>query len=697
MNDGPAMRQVSLERSAVDAMYRRLDHELSEARDAHRRALAVKIESPQDLFTRDAEVGRLTRTISERRAAEQALCFGRIDKATGESMYIGRIGLRDETGELLLMDWRAEAARPFYAATALSPQGLRRRRHLRLEGRAVVGVSDELLDGSTAADGDVIGDGPLAEALRQARTGRMREAVSTLQSEQDAIVRSGHRGVTVVQGGPGTGKTIVALHRAAYVLYAFPRVAERGVLVYGPNHRFLDYIGDVLPSLGENHVDLATSADLVAAMPNCVDTPAVAAKKGRANLATALAAWVRGHQPHGVPLTVTIGHDTLTLDASVIDRTRRAALQDAYAHNPAREHFTEYVVDDLVDMMEQRAAETLDAIDAEVASVLGIDLDRATAADLRRLGFDDAPTVEGQPEFDREVIRSSLIDDPGLDTIIDQIWPRLDPLTMLQQFLTDQATLIELWPTATMNEIRQLAERSTSDLSTADLALLDEARELIVGPPERLFGHIVVDEAQELTEMEWRMLMRRCPARSMTVVGDLAQTGSVTTIRSWADALRPFVAERLELHTLTVNYRTTREILRESAPLLAEIAPEQALSHSIRHGDVPRVVTVSATEMIDTIAGLVGQAHDDHPSELIGVICQTEHVGALQGELSGTATVVAAAEVRGLEFDTAILVDPTAIRANRTAGAHDLYVAMTRATKRLLIVELTHASEANVS
>lgn len=696
MNGDPVMHQISRERAAVDAMYRRLDHEVADAREAHRQALAKSVEGPQELVERDAEIGRLTRLIRERRAAERSLCFGRIDSATGESMHIGRIGLRDQTGERLLVDWRADAARPFYAATALAAQGLRRRRHLRLEGRTVVGVSDELLDGSPETEEDAVGDGPLAEALGQARTGRMREAVSTLQSEQDAIVRSAHRGVTVVQGGPGTGKTIVALHRAAYLLYAFPRAAERGVLVYGPNHRFLDYISEVLPSLGEDQVKLATAVELIGVEPACTDTPVIAERKGQADIAAALAAWVRGHQPHGMPLTVPVGQDTLTLDASVIDRARRTALKDAGAHNPARERFVEYVVEELVDLMEQSAAETLEMIDDEVASVLGLDLDRPTAADLHKLGFEHGPRSEGLPGFDREGIRSSLIEDPGLDTIVERIWPRLEPLTVLHQFLTDQDILIRLWPAATAGQRRQLAERSSSELSAADLPLLDEVRELISGAGEQLFGHVVIDEAQELTEMEWRTLMRRCPSRSMTVVGDLAQRGSLTTVRSWEAALQPFVAERFQKHTLTVNYRTTEEILRESAPLLAELAPEQELSRSIRRGDSPRMSAVSRGGMIGSLVRLVGQVREERPGELIGVICPQTYVGALQDELGSTtdddAAVVAAAEVRGLEFDTAILVDPAAIRTDRTLGAHDLYVAMTRATKRLLVVEITRAT-----
>jgi len=318
-----AARQVAIERRLVDAMYGRLDSRVADALAARDRVLAGPVEGPQELYIRDVEVARLTRAVRELRAAEHALCFGRIDGTSGESLHIGRIALRSEGRRLLLLDWRADAARPFYAATPASPLGLRRRRHLRLDGRRVVDVSDDILDGSSPTSRDVVGDGPLVAALRRARTGRMREAVATLQAEQDAIVRSPHRGVTVVDGGPGTGKTIVALHRAAYVLYTFPGLAAGGMLVFGPNRRFLDYISEVLPSLGENDVRMATAADLTGIEPTVAEPDPVARVKGRAELAAALARWVRDQQPRGVPLEFSVGQDEIVLDAELVDGAHR--------------------------------------------------------------------------------------------------------------------------------------------------------------------------------------------------------------------------------------------------------------------------------------------------------------------------------------------------------------------------------------
>ncbi|MGW3730197.1 ATP-dependent DNA helicase, partial [Streptomyces sp. NPDC000851] len=236
---------------------------LSEARVHRASALKATTDSAAEAYEREISVERLTKEIGRLEGAEKGLVFGRIDWTDGTALRIGRIGLHTEEDDLpLLVDWRANAARPFYEATPVHPMDLRRRRHLRLEERTVVSVSDELLDGTAPTDEDVVGDGPLTEALSARRTGRMHAAVATLQAEQDEIIRSAHRGVTVVQGGPGTGKTVVALHRAAYVLYAFPRATEEGVLVVGPNARFLDYISQVLPSLGENDVILATCQEL---------------------------------------------------------------------------------------------------------------------------------------------------------------------------------------------------------------------------------------------------------------------------------------------------------------------------------------------------------------------------------------------------------------------------------------------------
>lgn len=662
MSEQDRAGQVGEEQRSVDAMYALLRAEVSARRAAQERAIAAPVDGASERYARDLEVERLNEGIRQLQAAEHSLCFGRIDRSDeGESLHIGRIGLRTEDGNPLLIDWRAEAARPFYAATMAAPMGVRRRRHLRLDGREVVDVNDEILDGTSPTAVDLVGDSPLVAALSTARTGRMHEAAATLQAEQDEIVRSPHRGVMVVDGGPGTGKTIVALHRAAYVLYAFPSIADKGVLVFGPNRRFLTYISEVLPSLGENDVRLATMPDLVGVEATRTEPDHIARAKGRAALADDLARLVRQHQPHGVPLELKTTHDTVRLEPAVVDAARRQALQDDIGHNRARELFTEYVVDDLVNELERLTAKEISDFEAELEAHLGIDLDRFTGND---------PSTDDL-DIDWDTIRDDLVRDPSIDRAITRVWPRLVADDLVRDLLNN------------------LGVGRSDGWSDADLALLDEARALVDGAPETSYGHIVVDEAQQLSEMQWRALMRRCPNRSMTVVGDLAQAGPSTTLQTWGEALKPFVSERFAHHRLTVNYRTTTEILLATEPLLAEIAPDQQLSRSIRHGEEPRILDVTTEGLPSTLSKLIADVAHGHPGELIGVIATTERSLALEAEVHGAgATIVAAPEARGLEFDTVIIVDPAGIRAAGDAGPRDLYVAQTRATKRLLSLQL---------
>ncbi len=670
--------QVGEEQRSVDAMHALLEAEVSARCAAQERAIAAPVDGPGERYARDLEVAQLTESIRQLRAAENALCFGRIDPSDGGSLHIGRIGLRSEDGEPLLIDWRAEAARPFYAATMAAPMGVRRRRHLRLDGRRVVDVNDEILDGTSPTAVDLVGDSPLVAALSTARTGRMHEAAATLQAEQDEIVRSPHRGIMVVDGGPGTGKTIVALHRAAYVLYAFPAIADRGVLVFGPNQRFLTYIAEVLPSLGENDVKLATMSDLVGVEAARAEPDRVARIKGRAALADGLSLVLRRHQPHGVPLELKTTHDTVTLDPAVVDAARRQALQNDIGHNRARALFTEYVVDDLVNELERRTTTEMSDFEEELEALLGIDLDRFA-------GVDGEASEDGL-DIDWDSIREDLLEDPTIDRAIAQVWPRLSAEDLVRELLGSRDVLAAVLPDLTAEDLTLLGARDA--WGSADLALLDEARALVEGAPEACYGHLVVDEAQQLSEMEWRALMRRCPSRSMTIVGDLAQAGPSTTLRSWDDALRPYVEERFAHHRLSGNYRTTTEILLATEPLLTEIAPDQQLSRSIRHGEQPRVLGVTEETLRTTLSGLISGVAREHPGELIGVVATTDRSHVLGTEVeSAGATIVAAPDARGLEFDTVIIVDPAGIRAAGDAGPRDLYVAQTRATKRLLSLQ----------
>lgn len=681
--------QVEAEQSSVNTMFAVLDEEVREKTARQSQALRTQADGAAEAYSRDLEAARLAQRLRKLRSAEGSLCFGRVDPSApeAEALHIGRIGLRTAGGDVLLVDWRAEAARPFYSATMATTMGVRRRRHLTIDGREVTDVSDEILDGSPPLEGDMVGDGPLLSALSGARTGRMQEAAATLQSEQDQIVRSEHRGVMVVDGGPGTGKTIVALHRAAYVLYAFPTIADRGVLVFGPNQRFLDYISGVLPSLGENDVQLAATADLVGLAATTSDPDAVARLKGSPLLAQGLAARVGASQPHGVPLTLQTSHGTVTLPAAAVDTARRGALQEGRGHNNSRDLFKEFIVDSLVNELEQQAARDDTAFEEAVEELLGESIDSLAARDLDAAGHGENASSNGEMEVDWDLIREGLLVDESISRTVARVWPMLDAARTVRALFADLDALARLFPGASAQELESFEKQAAAGWSEADLAILDEAAELIEGPPEKIYGHVVIDEAQQLSAMAWRMLMRRCPERSMTVVGDLAQAGPSTTIRSWTQALEPFVQDRFVQHSLTVNYRTTAEILESVRPLLARIAPEQELSRSMRHGDAPLSVSADAGHIGDSLLELVEGLEARHPGELIGVVASAGDAAELAAALGETsASVIPAPDARGLEFDAVIVVDPEGIGAANEAGLRDLYVAQTRATKRLILL-----------
>lgn len=661
-----ALRQTShdaqraLEQQHVDAMFAVLDDDA--ARLAAQSA-ALQRDSSADL--REERLALVTRRAAELRAAGHGLCFGRIDGADGDVLHLGRTGLTGADGEPVLVDWRADAARPFYAATPATPLGLRRRRHLTLDGRTVAGVSDEVLDGEPGP-GDVVGDGPLLAAMTAGRTGRMREVVATLQSEQDAIVRSAHRGVTVVEGGPGTGKTVVALHRAAYVLAMFDEARADGVLVLGPDPRFLDYISQVLPSLGENDVVLSTTTMLLADALGVADViPAsddLRRRLGSERAAEKLARAVRRHQAPAGTLSVTIAGDRITLSEREVAEARATAQAAGLAHHPARELFVELVTDALTDEVQDRARVFLARMDEDMEVLAGrFDVEKAVAADLARLGFAaDEGGVYGHKaalaELDPQSLRDSLAGDPVVDAAVEALWPRLSPADVVAEVLG----------------------RRRRRWTDAHLPLLDEASALLDGPDGRTFGHVVVDEAQELTPMQWRAVLRRCPGRSMTVVGDLAQAGPATGAASWGEALGE-VARRAQVHTLTVCYRTTAQVLAAAEPLLAAIAPAQPRSRALREGPEVRHAAGPVRDVVEQEVAAGG---------LVGVVAADDAVAALEATLAGAGAdrVVPVSRVRGLEWDAVVVVDPDGIRAARQGGERDLYVALTRPTTRLVVV-----------
>jgi DNA helicase IV len=634
--------QISLEQDHLKTLYARLD-------ELHADAVRRSAESgPAEQAWWAGEAARLE-------SVADGMCFGRLDLADGRRVYIGRIGLfREADDEPLLIDWRAPMARPFYTATAAAPEGVLRRRRITTRGRTVVDLNDEVLDGA-GGDG-LTGDAALLAAVTSVRTAHMSDIVTTLQVEQDRIIRDPHLGVLVVQGGPGTGKTAVALHRVAHLLYTHPHLRTRGVLVVGPSRIFLEYIGQVLPGLGENSVVTATITELYPkASIERPDTRAAAIRKGEAAMAAKLAAAVRRRVtiPESA-LEIEFEREILRIEPDDCRRAVRQARRAGLPHNQARLVFQQEIIAVLAERLTARMeavvlTETGEALDG------GDPSGRLGQADLRALeaagaviDWSDTGPRHLIDKADAANLRDSLLADIGVQTALDAVWPSLS--------VTDVIT----WP-----------------ISPADIPLLDEVASLIGTGDGTTFGHIVVDEAQELSEMAWRMLMRRCPSRSMTIVGDLAQTSEPAGASAWNTVLEPHVADRWKLNELTVNYRTPAEIMAFANEVLAVHRPGIQPSSSIRSTGVPpwraqaSAVSDAVAEAVLTMPGRTA------------VIAPRHHLASLAAI---DAVLITPAEAKGLEFDSVLVVDPAAILAASARGHNDLYVAMTRATHRLGIL-----------
>ncbi|MCG5213862.1 AAA family ATPase [Streptosporangium sp. KLBMP 9127] len=700
---------------------------LDELRERTSKRLAVALtdeaENDQAKVERDAAAARYTERLGHLDAAENGLCFGRLDFRDGEHFHIGRIGITDDEGdyEPLLLDWRAPAARPFYLATAAAPGDVRRRRHIRTSGRTVTAVHDETLDPDSAGPEGLVGEAALLAALDAGRTGRMGDIVETIQAEQDRIIRSGHRGVLVVQGGPGTGKTAVALHRAAFLLYTHRDVlSRRGVLIVGPNTTFLRYIGEVLPSLGESGVLLSTVAELFpGVLGDRVEPDETVAVKGRAAMAEVLAGALADRQwvPDEV-LEVAGETDTLQLDGATCRGIRDHARESLLPHNEARRIVVTEVIGTLAGQV------------------------------VRRLGGTD---LVDDGEIKR--ICADLIGDEGVQAAIDTLWPSLSPQRFLDDLFGSPERLASAAPELTERE-RAALLREPGGWSAADVPLLDEAAELL-GADERLtavlaerehrrrveyaqgvleiahgsrstdhdvlsaadlvdaewlaarheapdhrttaeraaadrswtFGHVIVDEAQELSPMAWRMLMRRCPTRWMTLVGDVAQTGDPAGTSSWEAVLDPYVRDRWRLERLNVNYRMPAEVMAVAADVLAALGTALEPPRSVREtGVVPWHTGPDAlAEIVAAEAALPGTLAVIAPEGRLADLAEALP-DAVLGDPESPFSILGVRQAKGLEFDSVVLVDPARIVAESARGLNDLYVALTRTTQRLGVV-----------
>ncbi len=699
--------ELRSERSYVAGLYGRLDAERARVKGEYDAALRGTGGTPME---RDVEVRARAREAKRLAVADNGLCFGRLDTLSGERLYIGRIGLFDEDAEYepVLLDWRAPAARAFYVATAAAPENLRRRRQFHTHGRRVVDFTDEVLG---RPDGDARGDAALLAAVNAPRGDGMRDIVATIQAEQDEIIRLDHPGVLVIEGGPGTGKTVVALHRVAYLLYTQRERMERhGVLVVGPNPAFLNHISRVLPSLGESDVVFMTTGDLVPGLRvTAEDTPEAARLKGSLKILDVLTAAVADRQRlPGEPIPIELRDVTVRIDAETAEWAREEARASGLPHNEARSVFTEIVTYVLTERAMARIGKGwLTRSDRAAWEELRADLLGELAEDETFTAAIDelwpilspetllAPLYESPERLrtagaDETLLRAdgdawTVSDVPLLDELVDILGRDKAADKAAEQAAERKRRAEAVYAAGVMDVLRLDHEEMDEDLlvraddllyagALADRFVERDTRELAeraAADRDWTYRHVVVDEAQELSEMDWRVLMRRCPGRSFTVVGDLAQRRSVAGATSWDSMLEPYVPGRWVYRSLSVNYRTPAEIMTIAAALLAEFAPGVKPPESVRAcGVQPWSRRVTEDELPAAIEEFV---RDEAGREGTGVV-----IGP-----PGVPGAVVPSETKGLEVDAVLVVEPMRILADGPRGAAELYVALTRATQRL--------------
>ncbi len=723
---------VAAEQVAVARMYERLDQLSAQtSRDLERTRRAQTAGTPAALVERDAMVRTLTQRLGALTSAERRLCFGRLDFSGSDAhIYIGRLSLASPAQELMLTDWRAPAAEPFYRATSAEPMGVTRRRHILLEGRRVAAVEDDVLNLNDVHSGEAFeGSGALMAALAARRTGRMGDIVATIQGEQDRIIRAPLPGILVVEGGPGCGKTVVGLHRAAYLLYTHrERIAGSGVLVVGPNALFLRYISQVLPGLGEASAVLATPGQLYPGLDAQAEPlDAVAEVKGRLGMADVIAAAVRARQrlPEA-SRRLDVAGTRITLTPSMANGARDRARASRKPHNAARVTFV---------------TSLLDRLASQLAQARGVDL-----------------------EANREILLGDLRDSRDVRREVNLCWMPLTPEQVVGDLWSKSELLAKVAPRLSDTDRALLHREPGAAWTTSDIPLLDEAAELLgqdeepgrlaaaVAASERaaekeyakgvlqltgvdtisadaliaryapesasrrtaadaglidrtwVYGHVVVDEAQELSPMQWRLLMRRCPTRSMTVVGDLAQAGSEASPRSWGAVFDALAPGRWSLESLSVNYRTPTTFMELASAVLRASGARFTPPSSVRDADPARFVRASggtasaglaqrvADEAAATTAG-GGRAAVISPAGLLegmaaalSSVLPAGDLGIGDAALDTRVSLLTPRQAKGLEFDDVVLVEPAAILAASPRGAHDLYVALTRATSHLVVV-----------
>jgi DNA helicase IV len=590
--------------------------------------------------------------------AERGLCFGRLDlDGVLRPLYVGRRWVHEEQTPIVV-NWQAPAARPFYTATVAEPQGLTRRRRFRAKGRTLLDLYDEPLDGSA---GDVVHGVAdiLLEELERSRDQHMRDIVATIQTDQYRLITREPQGVLLIQGGPGTGKTAVGLHRASWLLYTYRRELERsGVLVVGPNPVFMDYISHVLPMLGEERVEQLAVDELAGVEPARREEPALARLKGDARMADVIARAVAAlPQPPAELLAIRLEGVELQLSPEQVAGLLEEGRAETASHAAGRER------------LRNKLAR---AFYEQYTSRLGISA---------YLSFED--------------IESALRRGGFMNRTLDALWPRPKPEQLVRRLLTGPDELAAAAEgILEEDEQRLLQSGRGKGWSEADLPLLDEARALLEGP-DRPHGHLIADEAQDLTPMQLRMLARRSTG-SFTVLGDIAQAAGPVAYRSWDDLL-PYLAPTAEIEELRLAYRVPADVLELALPLLPLIAPDVAAPIAYREGDEPpRFVAAPAEHLVATAVREAGrQAIREGRTALIApadLVAELEpmlpHGETAFDELAAPIQALTPRQAKGLEFDRVVLVEPARIvaEAERIDGLRALYVALTRATKTLVVV-----------
>ncbi len=737
--------ELARERAYVHGLYERLDrirdavqHELEAVRAVGGAGGTHQSRTERDAFARIYED-----RIAQLREIDERLAFGKLDVQSGASHYIGRIGLRDEEQQPILLDWRVPQASAFYQATAATPLGARSRRHLHSRGRDIVAIDDEVFDAALLeeAPGELQGEAALMAALNQERTGRMQDIVATIQAEQDRIIRSDLHGALVVQGGPGTGKTAVALHRAAYLLYSHrERLASAGVLIVGPSRSFLEYIEAVLPSLGETGVVTASLGTLFPGVEATTeDAPAVAALKGSLEMAKLLQRAVRSRQV--VPTSdseVEVDGERISIPASLIQQAMQRAWDTHKPHNVARVTFNKAAITAIAELLAEELRRRGRPIDDSDAALLREDV--RTAYDvkvvLNTAWMPLSPqkliqdlyarpnwllTITSRWDAQRRALllrgrdRPFTISDvPLLDEAAELLGE--DPVTdtsarererQMKRDLENAQAAIRNMQVEGMVDARQLAE------SFADTPLKATAAELAVSDRTWTFGHIVVDEAQELSPMQWRLLVRKNPVRSFTIVGDVAQVASAAGTGDWASALGPVFKDFWRLEELTVNYRTPSQITEVAERMAVANGVPITPTSAVRDGEwpveiervEPRGSDAASRPDFAAVAERVAEAVErvrESETGSVAIIATPATADAIQlrlVELLGRDVIgrgaiglrrpvalVTPQDAKGLEFDSVVVVEPADIVADSPRGAGALYVAMTRPTQRLVLV-----------